>query len=172
MLRSILPADCVRARQQLSLRVDSELSEFEGVLLDAHLGRCDDCRAFEQGITGFTEALRAVPAETPAISFQPPRRRAPLDVVFANALRAGSAAAAVAVVAITGLIAFNGSTSSVPAAVDLERARSVLDLHERQLQQLDGFGQVQKPEVPRGLAAAERTALRATASSRRLQGRR
>jgi predicted anti-sigma-YlaC factor YlaD len=171
-MRSILPADCVRARQQLSLRVDSELSEFEHVLLDAHLGRCDDCRAFEQGVTGFTEALRAVPAETPAISFQPPRRRAPLEVLLANSLRAGSAAAAIAVIAISSLIALNGSTSAVPAAVDLERARSVLELHERQLQQLDGFSQVPKPAVPLGLAAAERTVMRVSASSRRLQGRR
>jgi predicted anti-sigma-YlaC factor YlaD len=169
-MRSILPADCARARQQLSLRVDSELSEFELVLLDAHLGRCDDCRAFEQGLRGFTEALRAVPAETPAISFVPPRRRARLDVVFSGALRAGSAAAAIAVVAISGLIALNGSSTGVSPA-ELERARSVLNLHERQLQQLEGSGQVQRP-VPRALAAAERIELRISTSSRRLQGRR
>jgi predicted anti-sigma-YlaC factor YlaD len=169
-MRSILPADCGRARQQLSLRVDSELSEFELVLLDAHLRRCDDCRAFQQGITGLTKALRAVPVETPLISFQPPRRRARLDVVLASSLRAGSAAAAIAVVAITGLIAVNGPSTAVTAA-DLQRARSVLNLHERQLQQLDGFGRTSKP-VPRGLAAAERVALRVAKSSRRLQGRR
>jgi predicted anti-sigma-YlaC factor YlaD len=170
-MRSILPADCGRARQQLSLRVDSELSEFELVLLKAHLGRCDDCRAFQQGIKGLTKALRAVPVETPLISFQPPRRRARLDVVLAGSLRAGSAAAAIAVVAITGLIALNGSTSAVSAA-ELERTRSVLNLHERQLQQLDGVGQASRP-VPRGLAAAERVlAMRVANSSRRLQGRR
>jgi predicted anti-sigma-YlaC factor YlaD len=170
-MRSILPADCARARQQLSLQVDSELSEFEHVLLNAHLTRCDDCRAFKQGIAGLTKALRAVPVETPAISFQPPRRRARLDVVLAGSLRAGSAAAAIAVVAITGLIALNGSTGPV-AAVDLEQARAVLNLHERQMQRLDGFGQAQGPQVPRGLASAERVALRVATSSRRLQGRR
>src|SRR5918997_1453497 len=72
-MRSILPADCARARQQLSLRVDSELSEFELVLLNAHLSRCEDCGAFDQGVVGFTGALRAVPMESPAISFEPPR---------------------------------------------------------------------------------------------------
>jgi predicted anti-sigma-YlaC factor YlaD len=169
-MRSILPADCARARQQLSLRVDSELSEFELVLLEAHLTRCDDCRAFEHGVSGFTMALRAVPVETPAISFQPPRRRARLDVVLATSLRAGSAAAAIAVVAISGLIALQGSSTSV-RGIDVQRARPVLDLHERQLQRLDRFGQVQNP-VPRGLAAAERTAMQVAQSSRRLQGRR
>jgi predicted anti-sigma-YlaC factor YlaD len=168
-MRPILPADCERARQQLSLRVDSELSEFELMLLDAHLSRCGDCRAFAQGITGLTEALRAVPAEEPSISFQAPRRRARMDVLLAGSLRAGSAAAAIAVVAISGLIALGGSPSGVSSA-DLTRARAVLDLHERQLQRLDSFGQ--SPEVPRGLASAEPTALRAASSSRRLQGRR
>lgn len=170
-MRSILPADCARARQQLSLRVDSELSEFELVLLSAHLTLCDDCRAFEHGITGLTEALRTVPVEKPSISFRPPRRRAGLEVLLAGSLRAGSAAAAIAVVAISGLIAFNGSTQPVPAA-DLTRARAVIDLHERQLQRLDSFGQAQSPQVPRGLASAEKVALRVSLNSRRLQGRR
>jgi predicted anti-sigma-YlaC factor YlaD len=167
-MRSILPADCARARQQLSLRVDSELSEFELVLLEAHLARCDDCRAFEHGVTGLTKALRAVPVETPSISFQPPRRRARLDVVLATSLRAGSAAAAVVVVAISGLIALQGSSTSV-GGIDVQRTRPVLDLHERQLQRLDGLAQ---NPVPWGLAAAERTAMRVAPSSRRLQGRR
>src|SRR5215203_879662 len=168
-MRSILPADCARARQQLSLRLDSELSEFEVVLLEAHLTRCDDCRAFEHGLTGLAEALRAVPAETPAVSFQPPRRRARLDVVLATSLRASSAAAAVVVVAISGLIALQGSSTSV-SGIDVQRVRPVLDLHERQLQRLDGLA---PNPVPRGLAAAERTAMRVAApSSRRLQGRR
>jgi predicted anti-sigma-YlaC factor YlaD len=170
-MRSLLPADCARARQQLSLSVDSELSEFEFVLLQAHLSRCEDCRAFEQGVTGFTNALRAGPVETPSISFQPPHRRTRLDVVVGGALRAGSAAAAIAVVAISGLIAINGSSGPVVAGVDLARTRSVLDLHERQLRVLDSFGQVERPPVPRGLAAAENVTLRAT-STRRLQGRR
>jgi hypothetical protein len=170
-MRSILPADCARARQQLSLRVDSELSEFELVVLDAHLGRCEDCRAFEHGLTGLKAALRTAPIEEPSISFQPPRRRAGLDVVLGASLRAGSAAAAVAVVAISGLIALNGSSTAVPA-VDRERARSVLNLHERQLRRLDAFGLTQSPQIARGVAAAERVVPRVSPNSRRLQGRR
>jgi predicted anti-sigma-YlaC factor YlaD len=170
-MRSILPADCARARQQLSLRVDSELSEFELVLLGAHLSRCEDCRVFEEGVVGLTGALRAVPMESPAISFEPPRRRARLDVLLANSLRAGSAAAAIAVVAISGLIALNGSTNGVPQATDLAKARAVLELHERQMIALDGAAAA-PTRVPHGLAAAERHAMRSTTSSRRLQGRR
>lgn len=170
-MRSIMPADCARACQQLSQQMDSELSEFELVLLEAHLRRCDDCHAFAQAITGLTETLRAVPLESPSVSFQPPRIRARFDMLLTGALRAGSAAAAVAVVALTGLIAFNGPTSAIPA-VNIEQARSVLDLHERQLQEIDSFGHAQTPEVPRGLAAAERVGMPAVTSSRRLKGRR
>ena len=101
--------------------------------------------------------------ESPSVSFQPAHSR-PVRHVPHGALRAGSAAAAVAVVALTGLIAFNGSSSAIPA-VDIEQARSVLDLHERQLRQLDSFGHAQSPEVPRGLAAAERTGMPAVTTS-------
>jgi anti-sigma factor RsiW len=169
--RSIMPADCARACQQLSLRMDSELSEFEVVLLEAHLRRCDACRAFGEAITGLTNTLRAGLVERPTVSFQPPRSRTRVDALFTGALRVGSAAAAVAVVALGGLIALNSSTSGVPAA-ELDRVRGVLEVHERQLQKLDGFTQATRAEVPRGLEAAEPVALRVAKSSRRLQGRR
>ena len=45
---------CARARFWASLRVDGELSELEGALLDAHLGRCADCSAYAAGVTGTT----------------------------------------------------------------------------------------------------------------------
>ena len=170
-MRSIMPADCARACQQLSLRMDSELSEFELVLLEAHLRRCADCRAFGETITGLTRTLRDAPVAQPAVSFHAPRSRTRLDTVFTGALRVGSAAAAIAVVALTGLIALNGPTNGVRGA-DLGRIRGVLELHERQLQQLDGLAQRNAREVPRGLAQAERDALRIATGSRRLQGRR
>ena len=52
---------CSRARFWASLRVDGELSELEGALLDAHLGRCSDCRAYAAGVVGVTAALRNAP---------------------------------------------------------------------------------------------------------------
>lgn len=169
--RSIMPADCARACQQLSLRLDSELSEFEIVLLEAHLRRCDACRAFGEAITGLTNTLRAGPVERPTVSFQAPRGRTRVHALFTGALRVGSAAAAIAVVALGGLIGLNSSTSGVPAA-ELDRVRGVLSVHERQLRELDGFTHARRAEVPRGLEAAEPVALRVAKSSRRLQGRR
>ena len=157
--RAILPAECAQACQQLSLRADHELSEFETVLLEAHLAVCADCRAFEKGVTGVTTLLRAVPLGEPIVPFQLPRGRSRANVLFASSLRAGSAAAAVAIVALTGLATFHtslhGSPSGAPST-NVGETRLVLDLHERQLQQLDSLGRARKLVVPHGLAAAER----------------
>ena len=66
---------CARARFWASLRVDGELSELEGALLDAHLGRCADCQAYEAGVAGTTEALRSTPlvAVAPMVVAAPAR---------------------------------------------------------------------------------------------------
>src|SRR4030095_13152707 len=156
-MRPSVPAACARACQQLSLRLDSELSEFEHVLLEAHLSRCPDCRAFGQSIAGMTEGLRALPLEQPSISFSVPRTRTRLGALLAGALRAGSAAAALAVVALSGIVALHGSDNGGPG-VNLNRTRVLLEFHERQLQQLDSTGQT-RLVVPRGLAAAENVAM-------------
>lgn len=155
----ILPAECTQACQQLSLRVDSELSEFENVLLEAHLAGCADCQAFGQSITDFTTALRTVPAEQPSVSFQVPGSHSRMNALLANSFRTASAAAAVALVALGGLAILHatphGSTSAVRSA-DRGGTRLVLELHERQLQDLDGVSQTRRLVVPHGLAAAER----------------
>jgi len=54
---------CERARQWASAGVDGELSTFERVLLEDHLGRCSDCREFSRDVGGLTSALRAAPLE-------------------------------------------------------------------------------------------------------------
>jgi hypothetical protein len=60
---------CARARFWASLRIDSELSELEGALLDAHLALCAECSAFSTGSEASTVALRTVPLVVgPAIS--------------------------------------------------------------------------------------------------------
>jgi ferric-dicitrate binding protein FerR (iron transport regulator) len=56
---------CEGEREWISRALDGELSEFEGVLLDAHLERCAECRAFYADAHGFTTALRAAPLESP-----------------------------------------------------------------------------------------------------------
>ena len=157
--RAILPAECAQACQQLSLRADRELSEFEIVLLEAHLAVCADCRAFEKGVAGFTTLLRAVPLEQPIVAFQLPRGRSRANALVASSLRAGSAAAALAIVALTCLAtlhtALHRTPSGVPSA-NVGETRLVLDLHERQLQHLDSLGRTRKLVMPHGLSAAER----------------
>jgi predicted anti-sigma-YlaC factor YlaD len=157
--RAILPAECARACQQLSLRADHELSDFETVLLEAHLAVCADCQAFEKGVTGVTSLLRAGALEQPIVPFELPRGRSRANALVANSLRAGSAAAAIAIVVLTGLTTFGSALHSSPASApstNVGETRLVLDLHERQLQHLDSLGRTRKLVVPFGLAAAER----------------
>lgn len=54
---------CDRVRSQVSLRLDGELSELESRMVDAHLVRCAECRAFKAGAVAVTEQLRAAPLE-------------------------------------------------------------------------------------------------------------
>jgi predicted anti-sigma-YlaC factor YlaD len=49
---------CARARFWVSLRIDGELSQLEGALLDAHLVRCPDCREFAAGAEFTASKLR------------------------------------------------------------------------------------------------------------------
>ncbi|MFL5963180.1 MAG: zf-HC2 domain-containing protein [Gaiellaceae bacterium] len=50
---------CERPRFWTSLRLDGELSELEGALLDAHLLRCAGCRAVAESFGASTAALRS-----------------------------------------------------------------------------------------------------------------
>jgi len=90
---------CERARSWASLRADSELSELESALLDAHLGRCASCSAFARGTEDIAAALRSAR----------PQRPAPILVQRERAgyagLRALQVAAAIAVVVAAGVIA-------------------------------------------------------------------
>jgi len=64
---------CERARLLASLRLDGELSELEGALLDAHLARCAGCRAVADGFGASTTALRSAPLERLAPVLDLPR---------------------------------------------------------------------------------------------------
>jgi predicted anti-sigma-YlaC factor YlaD len=65
---------CERARFWTSLRLDGELSELEGALLDAHLARCAGCREVADGFDAATTALRSAPRERVApLALDPPR---------------------------------------------------------------------------------------------------
>lgn len=88
---------CQRARSWVSLALDGELSELEHALLDAHLDRCADCRAFAAGLRGVAAELRAAEPERPAQPVQARRLRR------GRSLRILQAGAAAAVVMTAGL---------------------------------------------------------------------
>jgi len=107
---------CARARFWASLRVDGELSELEGALLDAHLGRCADCSAYAAGVAGTTEALR----NAPLVAVAPLVIEAP---VRPGRILAGFVAATLVVLAavVGGLVRQNVS----PGAATTVGARNV-----------------------------------------------
>jgi predicted anti-sigma-YlaC factor YlaD len=77
---------CARARFWASLRVDGELSELEGALLDAHLARCDECRAVATGFGAATALLReTTPARVTPVAVKLPRRHGRLLATIAVA---------------------------------------------------------------------------------------
>src|SRR5437763_8158568 len=87
---------CARAPFWVSLRVDGELSELEGALLDAHLGRCPACAEFAAGATVSTGWLRDAQLERHAPVVIPVRRAprralvgAAAAVLLASVLAAG-----------------------------------------------------------------------------------
>lgn len=160
-MRSILPADCARACQQVSMRLDSELSELETAQLETHLAACSDCRAFGQAIASVTHAIRRAPTEYSTVSIGLPRRRSRVDALLAGSMRAGSAVAAMAVVAVAGLMVLDRPPSSV-AGADLRTTRALLDLHERDLQQLDQAALPASAAAARGVVAARSAQLTST----------
>jgi predicted anti-sigma-YlaC factor YlaD len=100
---------CARARFWVSLRVDGELSELEGALLDAHLARCDACGEFSAVATGSTALLRAAPLEVPVpVRVELPGTRRKL----LPGLAAGAAIVAAALVGGS----FSSSSGSGPGA--------------------------------------------------------
>ena len=58
MLRTGHSAACDRVRAQISLELDSELSQLERAMVAAHVVRCAGCRAFRTGVTAVTRYSR------------------------------------------------------------------------------------------------------------------
>ena len=75
---------------------------FEAALLDRHLRRCADCRAFAAGAAAQTQLLRGAALEQPLRPVVvPSARRRPVRRVAVGALTSLAAAAAAAVVALS-----------------------------------------------------------------------
>jgi len=89
VLGSVKPvsARCERARQWVSEELDGRLSEFEGVLLQAHLKTCDGCAGFRASALRITNELRSAPLEplSRQIAVVRMRRRIPLRIAPAIA---------------------------------------------------------------------------------------
>lgn len=130
----ILPEVCHRTRQQVSLHLDSELSELEDALMAAHLARCAACRSFAKDLETLTETLRAAPLAEQSVRFQLPRRPSRIGVA-----RAGTAAAAAitAAIVVGGFVGIDSSRPQISAS-DIQNARERMILNEQRTQALEG----------------------------------
>ncbi len=151
--RSATPRDCDRVRQQLSLRLDVECSEFERALLESHLGVCGACRAFASDIEGFTGALRAAPLVELAVPVQLPsqrRRRV-------SALGSFSAVATVAAIVLSAVVGTQFVRGGTPGSEPRPTHEFTLLMEQR----LDRLGAAPQParQTPAGVAAAEQLAV-------------
>lgn len=128
-----LSGNCERARSWTSLQVDGELSELEQALLDAHLERCPDCRAFADGVRGVDALLRAQPLEAPP---QPVELRRAGSGRSLRILHAGAAVAVVATGCLGVLVAGIFHVANEPASPALQRVSVVDDESPRTMREL------------------------------------
>ena len=150
-----MSGECDRARQWASTEVDGELSNFERVLLHAHLDACPSCREFGESITGLTTALRQARLEQLAqpIAIGRPRRRARLRLAPA------AAAMAVAAVGLGSILATSmrsSSVAAVPAPVQVTTGPlasiETMDLRtSKALARLNAFQQSSNAKAARSL---------------------
>jgi len=152
--RGLSSDECARASEWISLRLDSQLSDFEGILLEAHLQRCPCCRETAAATAELTTMLRSAPLEEPTFALQLPQRHS----VRAYGFRAISTIAAVATIGLSGLVGMQLSTTRLPG-VAVNTEREVIGLKERQMEELDGTARKTQPEIRLGVQAAERVTL-------------
>jgi predicted anti-sigma-YlaC factor YlaD len=98
---------CTRVREQVSLALDGQLSQFEQRMLEAHLARCSSCAVYSDEVTAFTEQLRSAPP----VALQRPIVVRRTRWAAGVRLQAG-VAAAVGLVALGLASQFAGSESS------------------------------------------------------------
>lgn len=126
-MRHVRPKSCDRARLWLSLRLDDELSAFEGHLLVAHLRRCEDCRAYEVGLGVATAVLRSEPLE----ALERPVQLPPAHPGFRGVrLTASAAAAAFVAVVVTGILTVTGSNQRPRLLRGTNAAQEVRELRQ------------------------------------------
>jgi predicted anti-sigma-YlaC factor YlaD len=137
---------CARARFWASLRVDGELSELESALLDAHLGRCAECREIAAGFSSSTAALRAQSHYVPRpVVVDVPRRRRTALVGLVAATLVVLAALVAGLVGGTG----NRTPAAAPHAVAIVASVETPD----QIRRLRRTTLLNERRLPRDLAA-------------------
>jgi predicted anti-sigma-YlaC factor YlaD len=102
---------CDRAREWSSLALDGELSGFEQALLDAHLERCEDCRAFTAGVGDTTALLRDSMPERPSRPIAIPGRARPRTTGVRNVLALAAAASIFVTAGLFGVMHSLGTDS-------------------------------------------------------------
>jgi hypothetical protein len=94
---------CDRVRAQISLDLDSELSQLERAMIAAHVVRCAECHAFRARVRWFTRELRAAPQLRPSAGLLV---RRPGRISAVGRFQAGVAAAmALAIVGVASQMA-------------------------------------------------------------------
>ena len=111
-MRRPLSKACERARAQLSLRLDDELSDFEIVELRAHLKRCRACSDYESQTETVAEMLRTAPLEAPEWPVALPRRHR--RRLLAPQLQVAVAIVAVVGATVLGMMRGTGSLAPSP----------------------------------------------------------
>jgi len=114
---------CERGREWISLRLDGELSELAQKMLDSHLARCPECRAFEAEAAATTRMLRATPLELLERPLSLPHgRRLALSMRRVSAMAASAAAIALGVAAFLNLP--SSGTVAVASPVHVSPSRN------------------------------------------------
>ena len=136
---------CDQARSLVSLRLDDELSELEGVLLEAHLGGCPACREFEAETAEATRELREAPLERldQPIWLPAPRRRA-----YLRGLQTAAAGAVAAAAVVAGVVGLSPALLDHPSAAERSAGRLLEPIKPRVELQL--YRRAQPTEGPAG----------------------
>jgi predicted anti-sigma-YlaC factor YlaD len=113
------------------MRLDGELSELEGALLERHLESCPACLAFDSRLRSAARTLRVTPVESPANPIaipSQPRRRLPVP--------SGRRVAVVAIAAALALGSLVGSQLHRPASGPKTQVPQVAQLTRSDMNQL------------------------------------
>ncbi len=124
---------CDQIREWVSLGLDCDLSRIEQALVDRHLARCAECRAFMTEVDAFTGALRAAPLEPLEQPIELPRRGRVTARSFQVAVAAVVAFAAVGVASLSTTLR-DGQLGAGVTPVSAEPSKD--QMRQRQLQQL------------------------------------